>query len=480
MATPAPFSRAASCRTPSPKTSATSPTSPSLDVLSGWASQCEGNTVLARDFYSRASQSRPGIYIPAPGDRTLAIADIGLAPEKVGDGEYGEVPHLHRARPRAGILRRSSWPARRHGQPASAKTSTGRPPRAAAGRSTRSSPARPSSRTMPPPSAPSRSHLADIALDVAVNSHGTIATKTTTDADEALAWAAGLAVLGIGALLMAEATAPEADTRYWDNLPAHIDYITPTGRRACRPKLSSPTTSGATLGSQPARIRTDPKAGAASSTSDHASPQKSPPRRRTRCWRCASFYSRTFSVRKCRPSRSSISMTQRSRSAFSRLRDRRVDTRLVFRRQPLELGRPLGIERRRIEQRLAPRPGHLHQHVAPVSRLRDGQSSRTRPAPEARRSRAETQRWQESREAWQSFTTNPQADARFATILRRTRKPFGQACRCSSHRPDLRPAPTPEAERARRLRARGDFRPARLRRDFGRQGTARGSSQRRL
>ena len=62
-----------------------------LDVLSGWASQCEGNTVLARDFYSRATQSRADIFIPAPGDRILAIADMGLSPTKIGEGEYGEV-----------------------------------------------------------------------------------------------------------------------------------------------------------------------------------------------------------------------------------------------------------------------------------------------------------------------------------------------------------------------------------------------------
>ncbi len=61
-----------------------------LDVLSGWASQCEGNSVLARDFYQRAIQARPGIYIPRPSDRVLAIADIGLPPLKVGGGEYGE------------------------------------------------------------------------------------------------------------------------------------------------------------------------------------------------------------------------------------------------------------------------------------------------------------------------------------------------------------------------------------------------------
>ena len=78
------------------------------------------------------------------------------------------------------------------------------------------------------------------------------------DSDGALMWAAGLAVIGVGALLVADSTAPEADTRYWDNLPAHIDYTT-------LPADVLPTeavfkdASGATLGSQPLRIHLDPK-----------------------------------------------------------------------------------------------------------------------------------------------------------------------------------------------------------------------------
>ncbi len=159
--------------------------------------------------------------------------------------------------------------------------------------------------------------LADIAFDVAEFQAWDDHYEDDTDADEALAWGLGLAVLGIGAAPTAEATVPEADTRYWDNLPAHIDFITlPAG--AMPTEVVFTDDYGTALGSQPARIRTDPKAAAASSTPAHASRQTSRPRRPTR-GSAASGYSRTFSVRKCRPSRSSISITQRSRSAFRRL-----------------------------------------------------------------------------------------------------------------------------------------------------------------
>ena len=57
---------------------------------------------------------------------------------------------------------------------------------------------------------------------------------------------------------MADSTAPEADTRYWDNLPAHIDYTT-------MPLDAHPTeaafhdASGSLLGTQSTRIHLDPK-----------------------------------------------------------------------------------------------------------------------------------------------------------------------------------------------------------------------------
>lgn len=228
-----------------------------LDVLSGWASQCEGNAVLAYEFYTRAALSRPDIYIPRAGDRTLAIADIGLAPEKIGDGEYGEVLSYIEpgSVPESSVVfmaGKTPWSAS-FGEDIywQATTRGGRQvDRILAGKA--------EFKDNAVAVASVSLALADIAFDVAEFQTWDDHYEDDTDADEALAWGLGLAVLGIGAALTAEATVPEADTRYWDNLPAHIDFITlPAG--AMPTEVIFTDDYGTALGSQPARIRTDPK-----------------------------------------------------------------------------------------------------------------------------------------------------------------------------------------------------------------------------
>jgi tetratricopeptide (TPR) repeat protein len=238
-----------------------------LDVLAGWASQCEGNMVLARDFYSRATESRPEIFIPAPGDRLLAIADMGLSPMKVGDGEYGEfltyvepdpVPEASVTFMANGAPYRANLGEDLYWQ---ASTRGGRQvDRILAGKADFKDGATVVGAVS--------LQLADVALDVAswnawddddhYNRRRHHDHDNQDDSDDALMWAAGLAVVGIGALLVADSTAPEADTRYWDNLPAHIDYTTlPEGAFPTEAVFGD--ASGSTLGSQPVRIRLDPK-----------------------------------------------------------------------------------------------------------------------------------------------------------------------------------------------------------------------------
>lgn len=238
-----------------------------LDVLSGWASQCEGNTVLARDFYSRATQSRSDIFIPAPRDRVLAIADMGLSPRKIGEGEYGEyltyaasdpVPEASATFMADGVPYAANYGEDLYWQ---ATTRGGRQvDKILAGKAE----FKDNATVLGAVSL----QLADVALDVASWS----ASKNdyhdrrrhhyndsdNDDSDDALMWAAGLAVIGIGALLVADSTAPEADTRYWDNLPAHIDYTTmPPGAYPTEAVFKD--ASGSTLGTQPLRVHLDPK-----------------------------------------------------------------------------------------------------------------------------------------------------------------------------------------------------------------------------
>ncbi len=228
-----------------------------LDVLSGWASQCEGNSVLAREFYGRATAARPDIYIPAPEDRTLAIADMGLAPVKVGEGGYGEyltyaapdhVPEYSVDFVADGAVYPASfgedvfWQATTRGGRQVDKILAGK----AQFKDTTAVVGLVSLQ------------LADAALDVAAWNSWDDYYDDGDDTDAALAWAAGLAIVGIGSLMMSDAAAPEADTRYWDNLPSHIDYTSlPAGVYPTQVVFKD--SSGSTLGVMPTRLRMEPK-----------------------------------------------------------------------------------------------------------------------------------------------------------------------------------------------------------------------------
>ena len=227
-----------------------------LDVLSGWASHCEGNGGLAREFYARALKARPGIYIPGPDDRVLAIADMGLSPIKLGEGEYGE--YLSYATPDHVpefsvdfVADGATYPAN-FGEDIywQATTRGGRQvDKILAGKA--------QFKDTAAVVGVASLQLADTALDVAAWSSWD-SYDGGDDASTALAWAAGLAIVGIGSLMMADAAAPEADTRYWDNLPSHIDYTSmPAGVYPTQVMFKD--ASGNTLGIMPTRLRMDPK-----------------------------------------------------------------------------------------------------------------------------------------------------------------------------------------------------------------------------
>lgn len=235
-----------------------------LDVLSGWASQCEGNTVLAREFYQRATEARPGIYIPDPSDRMLGIADIGLPPLKIGDGEYGEyltyLPPEYVPEKKAVFIVDGVGHDATFGEDIYWQAST------RGGRQVDSILAgKAQFKDVATGVGVASLLITDVALDVALYSY------YEDDSDAALGVAAGAAVIGIASLLMADAARPEADTRYWDNLPAHIDYVSlPHG--AVPTEVAFIDDRGSVLGSLTPRIRVDPKGvcGLAYARSRHA------------------------------------------------------------------------------------------------------------------------------------------------------------------------------------------------------------------
>jgi tetratricopeptide (TPR) repeat protein len=181
-----------------------------LDVLSGWASQCEGNSVLARDFYQRASQARPRHLHPAaqrscPRRRRHGPASVeGRRRGSMANTSSTRPPNWCRSR------RRSSSPTARAMRPTfgedlywQASTRGGRQvDKILAGKAE----FKDTAATV----AAGSLMIADAALDVAVYS----SYNDTSDA--ALAVAGVAAVVGIASMFMAEAAKPEADTRYWD------------------------------------------------------------------------------------------------------------------------------------------------------------------------------------------------------------------------------------------------------------------------
>ena len=62
-----------------------------LDFLTGWASQCNGNTDLAAEAYGLAKKHNPMVRLPGTGDNLLVLADQGYAPVKYGDGKHNEL-----------------------------------------------------------------------------------------------------------------------------------------------------------------------------------------------------------------------------------------------------------------------------------------------------------------------------------------------------------------------------------------------------
>lgn len=62
-----------------------------LNFLSGWASACDGDSSLADEYYQQALKFNPGLKIPAPEHNVLLIAETGMPPVKVTEGKHDEI-----------------------------------------------------------------------------------------------------------------------------------------------------------------------------------------------------------------------------------------------------------------------------------------------------------------------------------------------------------------------------------------------------
>ena len=191
-----------------------------LDFLSGWASQCNGNTDLATEAYAMAKKQNPEAELPRMGHNLLVLADQGYAPVKYGDGEHNELLKIKPNRlsytpsrafrlndSQQSLTNRESilWQARtREGREfdaileGKAQFKEGAEDAAKAGAA-----------------------IAQAGVGVG------IAGLASGNEDLAGAGAGAAAIGGLISLFAsaaAEATKPQADTRQWDNLPESVFY----------------------------------------------------------------------------------------------------------------------------------------------------------------------------------------------------------------------------------------------------------------
>ena len=205
-----------------------------LEFLEGWASQCNGNHSLASEAYSRAKASQSELVIPGRRDNTLVLADLGYAPEKFAEGEYNHVLKLKAqdsistpevnggitwvnagARAQLANSEDIAWQATTRG---------GREFDAIlAGQAQYKEEKKESAEKL----AAASGVFADVATQIAANStpgEMTEAELITGTVSYGLAAVTGIWGKVSGSL--SKNTNPEADDRYWDNLPEKVGYGT--------------------------------------------------------------------------------------------------------------------------------------------------------------------------------------------------------------------------------------------------------------
>lgn len=189
-----------------------------LAFLEGWASHCNGDAALAAESFAEAQGYRDALRPPLPEHRLLMIAESGRAPVKVASGEHREALEFQRGGglvayqaafrvadvDHAGTLAEDIyWQATTRG---------GREiDRILAGKA-------------------QFKEGTDVAATGLVAA-GALTAMAARDPyggtnGAALGAGVGLIVAGLIAKTVSEATTPEADVRYWDNLPDRVHVAT--------------------------------------------------------------------------------------------------------------------------------------------------------------------------------------------------------------------------------------------------------------
>lgn len=180
-----------------------------MSLLAGWASACEGDAVMAEDFYASAANQQQGLVAPAKGASTLVLVESGAAPAKTTAGQYHEALTLSKGvNPYEKALLDGRELVVLGDVSYQATTRGGR------------------------------------QVDQILNGKASFKTAASTVADLGnlgMQLAAGSgdfgntfgasAAVGIGAAILGGLTKPKADIRSWDNLPdrIHGEFVTAAG-----------------------------------------------------------------------------------------------------------------------------------------------------------------------------------------------------------------------------------------------------------
>jgi tetratricopeptide (TPR) repeat protein len=186
----------------------------SLAFLEGWSSHCMGRKDAAASAFAEAHKLRSELVAPSPNDNLLLIAESGTSPTKVSSGEFKEKMEPHRGTP--GVVR-TAFTIGEKTVPAilaedvwfQASTRGGRQVQAILD---------------------GKAEFKDgmnTAAAIGVGGGLGMMNAGSRYNDNNMAAAGAIVLLvGVMAHAAAAATTPEADLRYWDNLPDNLHFAT--------------------------------------------------------------------------------------------------------------------------------------------------------------------------------------------------------------------------------------------------------------
>lgn len=212
-----------------------------LQYLQGWASRCRGNATTAADDFAEFKKIKADFPLPAEGDNTLLLVETGQSPVKfsaAADGDTKEkfLKYRRASSTESARLAYAEEKTETQGKGKTAKTVTSSIKREVEPKlledvfyqaSTRGG--RPFDSVLAGKAQfqGAADTVGDVALTGAAVAAAVAANSNNSGRQgDAAAVAGALLLVGLLAKGAAAATEPDADTRYWDNLPDRVHAAT--------------------------------------------------------------------------------------------------------------------------------------------------------------------------------------------------------------------------------------------------------------